>query len=99
MLPDFIDPEAWEGYVAMRKKMKKPLSDNAVKRAIQNLERLWQQGEDITLVLNQSEDQCWQGLFAVSAAYKQQRGITPLKPGSNVLSKMSDRSWADDLLH
>ncbi len=97
MLPDFIDPEAWEGYVAMRKKMKKPLSDNAVKRAIQNLERLWQQGEDITLVLNQSEDQCWQGLFAVSASYKQQRGIQ--KTGSNVLTKMSDRSWADDLLH
>lgn len=53
----------------MRVKIKKPLTANALKRAIVKLENL--SGGDIELmikILNQSVDNCWVGLFPLHDA-------------------------------
>ena len=96
MLPDYIDEDALNGFLNMRKRIKKPLTDNAFKRALANLDRLKQRGEDITLVLNQSEDRCWAGLFPVSEGYYEELGIDRNQAKTNVkLVKLTDRSWAN----
>ena len=65
-VPAWLPADAWNGYCEMRKQKKKPLTAGALVRAINTLERLMQEGEDLELVLNQSEDNAWVGLFKVS---------------------------------
>ena len=64
-LPDWIPAEAWAGYVEMRKKIKKPMTDRAVTLAINTLDKLRAEGNDPGAVLDQSTLNAWQGVFAV----------------------------------
>ena len=66
MIPDWIPADAWAGYVEMRKKQKKPMTDRAVTLQIGVLTKLRDDGQDIAAVLDQSTMNCWQGLFPVS---------------------------------
>ncbi len=65
MLPDCVPRESWDGYVEMRRKIKKPMTDRAVKLAIGVLEGLVARGQDAGAVLDQSTFYGWQGLFEV----------------------------------
>ena len=61
--------EAFNDFVSMRAKIKKPLTVNALKRAMIKLENL--SSGDIELmikILNQSVDNCWAGLFPLHDA-------------------------------
>jgi hypothetical protein len=95
LMPAWIPPEAWKGYSDMRLKKKKPLTEGAKRRSIGTLERLMQEGEDLTLVLNQSEDGGYTGLFPVSASYAKQRGVALKKSTPGILNNLLDRSWAE----
>lgn len=64
-LPEWIPPVAWKGFLAMRKKQKKPLTDEAIPLAIAKLKKLKDAGNDPGQVLDQSTLNCWQGLFEV----------------------------------
>lgn len=95
-LPDWIDAEAWRGFCEMRRLKKKPLTGNAVTRLFKALERLKAQGEDVALVLNQSEDQGYTGVFPVSQNYYEARGIQkPKSAQSGIVIRLVDRSWAE----
>lgn len=69
VLPDWVPVEPWDGYCAMRKAIKKPLTDRAKVLAINNLDRLRNEGHDPARVLDQSTAASWQGLFAVKGDY------------------------------
>lgn len=84
-IPDWIPLDAWEGYVTMRKKIKKPLTERAMGMAVRKLERMFFEGQDIRAVLEQSEFNCWQDLYPVKGA---QRNV------SAVMNNLNDRSWA-----
>lgn len=65
-LPNWMPREAWEGFVEMRQKIKKPLkTDRAVKLAISTLEKLRAEGQDVAAVLDQSTMNSWLGLFPI----------------------------------
>lgn len=64
-LPAWIDREAWDDFVAMRKSIKKPLTAQAQKLAVKKLEQLALQGHAPAAVLNQSTFHSWQGIFEV----------------------------------
>jgi hypothetical protein len=95
MVPSWIPTEAWNGYCEMRKQKKKPLTAGALVRAVNTLERLMQEGEDLVLVLNQSEDRGWPGLFEVSASYRKERGLSGKNVTQELINKLTDRSWAE----
>lgn len=65
MMPDWMPIESWEGYVEMRKKMRKPMTNRAIQLAIGTLDKLRVTGQDVTAVLDQSTMNSWLGLFAV----------------------------------
>jgi hypothetical protein len=67
-LPEWIPEDAWTAFVAMRKKIKAPLTDDAVKLAVTKLEKLMQAGHRPRAVLEQSTLNSWRGLFEVRAA-------------------------------
>lgn len=46
-LPNWIPPEAWEGWLAMRKAKKIPMTPRAFTIAVNALQRLRDQGEDL----------------------------------------------------
>lgn len=64
-LPEWLDGAAWDGYVAMRKQIKKPMTARAAELAIKSLGKLRNGGQDPNAVLDQSTMNCWQGLFEV----------------------------------
>jgi uncharacterized protein YdaU (DUF1376 family) len=66
-LPEWIPQKSWDGFLAMRKRQKKPVTDEAIPLAIKKLARLRDAGHDPGQVLDQSTLNCWQGLFEVRA--------------------------------
>ena len=65
--PDWLPADAWDGYLEMRKRIKKPMTDYAMKLAVGELGKLRDAGQDPEAVLNQSTMKSWQGLFEVKA--------------------------------
>ncbi len=56
----------WRGYVEMRNRLKKPLTENAKIIALKRLKSLAPENEELQKqILEQSTFNCWQGLFAI----------------------------------
>ena len=63
ILPDFISPEVWQGFVEMRKAIKKPLTPYACELIIKKLTKLHYEGRDVNEALSKSIIHNWQGVF------------------------------------
>lgn len=59
-LPPIIRPEVWAGFEDMRKRIRKPMTDNARKLIIGKLKRL---GGDPNIILEESTMNGWAGVF------------------------------------
>ena len=72
---DELLDEAFNEYVTMRKRIKKPIcTDKALHSAMNTLEKLSGGDNDLAVkILNQSVDHCWQGLFELKSDSKQDR--------------------------
>jgi hypothetical protein len=66
-LPDWLPVDAWDAFVAMRKKIKAPMTDEAKRLAVIELEKLMQKGHRPRAVLEQSTLNSWRGLFEIKA--------------------------------
>ena len=55
--------EAFKSFMAMRKKKKKEMTDNAVKRMLKKLKELSSNPQEQVKILNQSEDNCWLDIY------------------------------------
>ena len=62
-LPEWLSKDAWDGYIEMRKAIKKPLTKRAALTALRRLNELRLTGYDPAAVLDQSTFMCWRGLF------------------------------------
>ena len=73
---DELLDEAFNEYVTMRKKIKKPIcTDKALHRAMNTLEKLSGGDNDLAIkILNQSVDHCWQGLFGLKEDNSNKQG-------------------------
>ena len=87
ILPDWIDKEAWDGWVEKRKQMKNPITERAARIAINKLEQMRDEGYDPNEALTEAEFRGWRGLFPVGEPKRKE-----WKPGSAHLS-------ADDREH
>jgi hypothetical protein len=62
-LPDWIDPEAWADYMAMRNRIKKPMSDRRMKQFIARCYELHKAGHDVNQSLDEASDHGWLDLY------------------------------------
>jgi uncharacterized protein YdaU (DUF1376 family) len=62
-LPDWLPKEAWAGFLEMRRRIRAPMTPRAMTLAIRQLEDLRQRGHDPTVILDQSTQNSWKGLF------------------------------------
>lgn len=74
--PAWVPAEPWGEFVEARKKLRKPMTDGAMRLAVRELEKLRGQGHDPAAVLQQSVLRGWLGLFPVTVVTRdqQQRG-------------------------
>jgi hypothetical protein len=68
--PEFLPVDLFNDFLEMRKKIKKPATDNAVKLLIGKLEKFHQQGLDITAIIQNSLVNNWQDLFPEKEQFK-----------------------------
>ena len=71
-----LDPcvqEAFKSFMAMRKRIKKPMTDNAIKRMVAKLKNLSQIPSEQVRILNRSEDSCWSDIYAIDNSKKQSK--------------------------
>lgn len=61
--PDWLPMQDWKDYTVMRKKIKKPMTEAAVKQAISKLDDFRLAGHNPSVILKQSTFNSWQGLF------------------------------------
>lgn len=66
-LPAWIQHEAWEGFAAMRKRERHPLTDRAAKLVVNELGKLRGEGHDPNAVLDQSTRNGWRDVFPIKA--------------------------------
>lgn len=65
-IPDWIPVDAWNDFVDSRKKLRKPLTQGAIKLAISTLSKLKAEGNDPKEVIEQSILSGYSGLFPVN---------------------------------
>ena len=63
--PDWWPVPAWEGYVAMRKKKRAPMTDRAVEMVIAEVTKLRAAGQDPAAVMDQSTRKAWTDVYPV----------------------------------
>ena len=54
--------EAFESYMKMRKSIKKPMTENSIKRMLKKLEKIGNE-ETAIKMLNEAEDKCWLDVY------------------------------------
>jgi hypothetical protein len=62
-VPEWVPVDAWNGYIEMRAKKKKPMTDRAFLLAINELGRIKDAGTSVGQALDQSTMNGWTGIF------------------------------------
>ena len=65
ILPDWIPVDLWTGFVEMRVKIRKPLTDHAKELSVKSLTALKESGEDVKAVIEQSIERSYAGFFPI----------------------------------
>ncbi len=65
VIPDFVDRDAWDGFVEMRKRMKWPLTGRATKSIFDKLKEIKFSGGNPNAALDQSTERCYRSVFEV----------------------------------
>lgn len=63
VLPDWIPAEPWAGFVEMRKKQRKVMTDRARDLKISELRKFLDAGHDVGAILDKSTANCWIDLY------------------------------------
>ncbi len=62
-LPSWVDREAFADYIAMRKRIKKPMTDRRLRQFMCRLQELHDAGHDVNQSLDEAADHQWLDLY------------------------------------
>ncbi len=68
--PDWLPLETWDAFLKMRKRIKKPPTDYAIKLLINKLDKYRLAGQDIQAILERSITSGWQDLYEIAEVKK-----------------------------
>ena len=66
VFPDWLPMETWDAFIKMRKRIKKPPTDYAIKLLINKLDGFRQNGQDVKAILERSITSSWQDLYEIA---------------------------------
>lgn len=97
-LPDWVPADAWAGYVEMRKKAKKPMTERAQAMQIKALEKFRDAGHDIAAILDQSTANNWTDLYELkerrAAGTEKRHALPQLGKHGNATAEQA-RQWLE----
>lgn len=73
ILPEWINKETWIAFLEMRKKIKAPLTQYAMKLAIYRLERFRAEGENPNEILDKAIMGSWKGLYSLKDKFVKEK--------------------------
>lgn len=85
VFPDWLPLETWDAFIKMRKRIKKPPTDYAVKLLINKLDGFRAKGQDVKEILERSITSSWQDLYEIASVKQpvnKYDAITTTVPGS-----------------
>jgi uncharacterized protein YdaU (DUF1376 family) len=85
VFPDWLPLETWDAFIKMRKRIKKPPTDYAVKLLINKLDGFRAKGQDVKEILERSITSSWQDLYEIASVkqpFNKFDAITTTVPGS-----------------
>nr|DAP02209.1 MAG TPA: helix-turn-helix domain protein [Caudoviricetes sp.] len=75
-LPDFIDPNLWQKYLAYKKERREKLSSNGIEMKFSEWAKWDAEGIDVNECLREAMRNEWQGVFKPKPSYKTQNGLS-----------------------
>jgi hypothetical protein len=75
-LPQYIDAEAWDAFVEMRREIHKPLTVRGAVQILKRLQAIHDAGQDANDSLDQSSDMRWQTVYPVQALEIQKPAVS-----------------------
>lgn len=85
VLPDWVPKDHWEAFVAMRNRIRKPMTDEAKRLAVGELAKLAEDGHPPGDVLNQSIFKSYSGLFPIKDRQNGHPGNNRNQSGSSTI--------------
>lgn len=75
-LPDFIDPNLWQKYLAYKKERREKLSTKGIEMKFSEWAKWASEGIDVNECLREAMRNEWQGVFKPKPTYKVQNGLS-----------------------
>ena len=75
-LPDFIDPNLWQEYLAYKKERREKLSSKGIEMKFSEWAKWASEGIDVNECLREAMRNEWQGVFKPKPTYKAQNGLS-----------------------
>ncbi len=91
-LPPDIPAEPFEAFVAMRAKVRKPMTDYAKELLVLKLRKLHAAGEDMTAVLDQSTEGSWTKIYPLKTEGDRNARQSPSNAGSVISQVVKERA-------
>ncbi|NML34914.1 YdaU family protein [Paraburkholderia antibiotica] len=79
VIPDWVPTDTWIDFVTMRKQMRKPMGEAAIRLAVRTLDDLRSKGNDPKAVIEQSILRGWSGFFPLRGDFARRGSNQPLR--------------------
>ena len=76
LLPDFIDPNLWQKYLAYKKERREKLSTEGIEMKFSEWAKWANEGIDVNACIREAMANEWQGVFKPKPTYKTQNGLS-----------------------
>ena len=76
LLPDFIDPNLWQKYLAYKKERREKLSTEGIEMKFSEWAKWANEGIDVNACIREAMRNEWQGVFKPKPSYKTQNGLS-----------------------
>ena len=76
LLPDFIDPNLWQKYLAYKKERREKLSTKGIEMKFSEWAKWASEGIDVNACIREAMRNEWQGVFPPKPSYKTQNGLS-----------------------
>jgi hypothetical protein len=87
-LPDWVPEKEWKAYLAMRERIRRGTTQRGEELVVESLAKLREKGQNVAVVLNQSTQNEWTGLFEVGTGPRGKR--VPTTPTGSLTANYAD---------
>jgi len=96
--PEWVRADTWLAFEQMRKRIKKPLTDESAKRIIARLQKWRGEGQDVEEILSRSIENEWQGIWPLEETNGKGKNNGSAQGNSSIEGCKTGSAYFDGLL-